>query len=74
MSGLLVPAGSPEALTTAMLDYFVERSMARRHGRAARQVAQSRFSLKRMVYDYSELYERSLAAAGIPRPQAIAPH
>ena len=74
MTGLLVPAGSPHALTTAMLDYFVERSLARRHGRAARQVAHSRFSLKRMVFDYSELYERSLAAAGILRPQAIAPH
>ncbi len=42
------------------------RSLARRHAKAARRVAESRFSLKRMVADYSALYEHSLAAAGIP--------
>ena len=43
--------------------------------RYARQVAERRFSLSRMVADYSSLYERSLAAAGIPVPalQALAP-
>jgi len=43
--------------------------------KAARRVAESRFSLKRMVADYIALYEHSLAAAGIPLPsgaQALA--
>jgi len=75
MSGLLVPPQDPDALARAILTYFTERSTARRHGKAARQVAERRFSLSRMVADYSSLYERSLAAAGIPVPalQALAP-
>jgi hypothetical protein len=55
-----------------MLAYFTERSMARRHAKAARRVAEDRFSLRRMVADYGALYERSLAAAGIPLPQSAA--
>jgi glycosyltransferase involved in cell wall biosynthesis len=75
MTGQLVPAGDSEALARAMLTYFNVRSMARRHAKAARRVVESRFSLKRMVADYTALYERSLAAAGIALPsgaQALA--
>jgi glycosyltransferase involved in cell wall biosynthesis len=75
MTGQLVPAGDSEALARAMLTYFKVRSMARRHAKAARRVVESRFSLKRMVADYTALYERSLAAAGIALPsgaQALA--
>jgi glycosyltransferase involved in cell wall biosynthesis len=54
-----------EALAHAMLAYFTERSMARRHAKAARRIAETRFSLARMVGDYTELYERSLESAGI---------
>ena len=68
MTGQLVPAGDGEALARAMLTYFTERSLARRHAKAARRVAENRFSLKRMVADYTALYEHSLAAAGIPLP------
>jgi glycosyltransferase involved in cell wall biosynthesis len=74
-AGLAVPPGDPDALARALLTYFTERSTARRHAKAARQVAEKRFSLSRMVADYSSLYERSLAAAGIPVPalHALAP-
>ena len=75
MTGQLVAAGDSEALARAMLVYFGNRSLARRHAKAARRVAESRFSLKRMVADYTALYEHSLAAAGIPLPggaQALA--
>ena len=75
MTGQLVGAGDSEALARAMLVYFGGRSLARRHAKAARRVAESRFSLKRMVADYTALYEHSLAAAGIPVPggaQALA--
>ena len=56
----------------AMLGYFNDQATARRHARAARRVAESRFSLTRMVSDYASLYERELAAAGIPIPPASA--
>jgi sugar transferase (PEP-CTERM/EpsH1 system associated) len=72
MTGLLVPPADSESLARAMLAYFTERSMARRHAKAARRVAEDRFSLRRMVADYGALYERSLAAAGIPLPQSAA--
>lgn len=76
MTGLLVPSADSEALARAMLVYFTERSTARRHAKAARRVAESRFSLARMVTDYSALYESALAEAGIAVPpvmQALSP-
>jgi sugar transferase (PEP-CTERM/EpsH1 system associated) len=72
MTGSLVAPADSEALARAMLAYFTERSMARRHARAARRVAEDRFSLRRMVADYGALYEGSLAAAGIALPQRAA--
>jgi len=68
MTGTLVPPANSEALAAAMLGYFNEQPTARRHARAARHAAESRFSLVRMAADYASLYERSLAAAGIPVP------
>lgn len=72
MTGLLVPPGNSEALAGAMLGYFNDQATARRHAKAARRVAESRFSLTRMVADYASLYERELAAAGIPIPPGSA--
>lgn len=77
MTGLLVPPADADALARAMLTYFTERSTARRHAKAARHVAETRFSLARMVVDYTTLYERALADAGIAvagPAQALAPH
>jgi sugar transferase (PEP-CTERM/EpsH1 system associated) len=75
MTGLLVPAASSDALADALLHYFGHRATARRHARAARQAVETRFSLSRMVHDYSSLYERTLGAAGVilPGAQALAP-
>jgi sugar transferase (PEP-CTERM/EpsH1 system associated) len=70
MTGLLVPPANSEALAQAMLRYAADPALARRHGRAARRVAEARFSLARMVSDYCNLYERALAAAGVPIPPA----
>jgi sugar transferase (PEP-CTERM/EpsH1 system associated) len=73
MTGTLVPPADPDALAHALVAYFTERSTARRHAKAARQVAEKRFSLASMVDDYSNLYERELARAGIePAEQALA--
>jgi sugar transferase (PEP-CTERM/EpsH1 system associated) len=68
MTGLIVRPSDEHALAEAMLTYFTERALARRHAKAARRAAEQRFSLTRMVADYSGLYERSLAAAGIAVP------
>ena len=65
MTGLLVPPADSDALADALLSYFGDRATARRHARAAHRVAESRFSLTRMVADYCTLYETALAQAGI---------
>jgi sugar transferase (PEP-CTERM/EpsH1 system associated) len=70
MTGLLVPSGDSNALAEALAGYASDRAMARRHAKAARRVAQTRFSLARMVTDYCSLYETALAAAGIALPPA----
>jgi sugar transferase (PEP-CTERM/EpsH1 system associated) len=70
MTGLLVPPADSDALADALVRYSSDRAMARRHAKAARRVAQSRFSLARMVDDYCSLYETALAAAGVVLPPA----
>ena len=56
-SGSLVPADDVGALADAMLRYFADPELARRHGQAARATVDARFSLDRMVADYAALYE-----------------
>jgi sugar transferase (PEP-CTERM/EpsH1 system associated) len=76
MTGLLVPPADSDALAQALLRYSSDRAMARRHAKAARRVAQTRFSLARMVTDYCSLYETALAAAGVrvpPAAEALSP-
>ena len=77
MTGTLVPPANSDALAHAMLGYFHDRMTARRHAKAAYRVVEARFSLARMVADYARVYERALAAAGMPgaagRQRARAP-
>jgi glycosyltransferase involved in cell wall biosynthesis len=68
MSGTLVPAADPEALARAIIAYFAERTVARRHAEAAYQVALTRFNLATMVEAYASIYEQALAGAGFPLP------
>ena len=68
MTGTLVPPANSDALAQAMLAYAGDPKTARRHAKAALRVAEGRFSLTRMVADYVRMYERALAAAGIPVP------
>lgn len=70
MTGLLVPPADSDALADALVRYSIDRALARRHGKAARRVVQSRFSLARMVTDYCSLYETALTAAGVSVPPA----
>ncbi len=66
MSGTLVPAADPDALARAIIAYYLDRAAAKRHAKAAYHVALTRFSLATMVAAYASIYERSLAAAGLP--------
>jgi sugar transferase (PEP-CTERM/EpsH1 system associated) len=68
MTGVLVPPSSIDAMAQAILDYFADRSTARRHAKAALRVVDARFSLARMVADYVGVYEGALTAAGNPVP------
>jgi sugar transferase (PEP-CTERM/EpsH1 system associated) len=61
MTGRLVPAANPESMATALLHYFDDPVLARRHGRAGRHAVVQRFSLDRMVADYLSLYDRLTA-------------
>src|SRR5262249_30504850 len=70
LTGLLVPPADSDALADALGHYSTDRAIARRHAKAARRLAQSRFSLARMVTDYCSLYETALAAAGVRVPPA----
>jgi sugar transferase (PEP-CTERM/EpsH1 system associated) len=69
LSGRLVPAANTDALATAIIDYVLDPAKARRHAKAARSVAETRFSLTRMAADYAGLYDRLLqrpGAASVP--------
>jgi len=57
MTGRLVPQANAEAMAGALFDYFDDPALARRHGRAGRQLILQRFSLDRMVSDYLSLYD-----------------
>jgi len=61
MTGRLVPAADSAALSREMLRYVAEPALARRHGRAGRNLAERRFSLDRMVDQYHDLYARALS-------------
>lgn len=61
MTGQLVPPANAEAMATALLHYFEDPVLARRHGRAGRHAVVQRFSLDRMVTDYLSLYQGLIA-------------
>jgi len=70
MSGTLVPPANPDALARAIIAYYNDYTLARRHAKAAHLVAVTRFSLATMVAAYARVYEHALAAAGVPLPPA----
>jgi hypothetical protein len=59
---------SPDMLARSMLGYFGDRAVDRRHAKAAQRVVASRFSLMRMVSDYSLMYEGALDTVGVALP------
>lgn len=63
-TGLLVPAGDPEALAGAAVDLLEDPMRMRAMGEAARRLARERFDLPRIVDRFERLYEGLLAGAG----------
>jgi len=59
-TGRLVPAGDPQALANAILQYHADPAECRRQGRAARDTVERNFSMATMVNGYLSLYERLL--------------
>ena len=57
-NGLLVEAGNVHQLAAAIARYLDDPELGPRHGRRGRELAEERFSLRRMVQDYDEIYKR----------------
>ena len=68
LTGELVPRADPEALAGAMLRYFHQAPLCRRHGKAGRNRVERAFSIARMAGDYERLYTGLLEARGIAHP------
>jgi len=60
VTGCLAPAGDSNALARAIVMYFGDPALAKRHGEAGRERAVRKFSLERMVEQYQDLYARLL--------------
>nr|WP_245795463.1 TIGR03088 family PEP-CTERM/XrtA system glycosyltransferase [Thioalkalivibrio denitrificans] len=59
-TGALVPAGQPNALADALVDYLTNADRREREGKAARARAEKEFSMEAMVRGYMEVYGRVL--------------
>jgi sugar transferase (PEP-CTERM/EpsH1 system associated) len=66
VTGALVPRADSAALAAMILRYAEDRALARRQGRAGRQVVERRFSIDHMIADYEDMYRQALAARGVP--------
>jgi glycosyltransferase involved in cell wall biosynthesis len=60
-TGLLVPAGSPSELASAMLQLHRDPTTARAMGVAAHERVRGHFDVRRMVRDYENLYRECVA-------------
>lgn len=65
-TGLLVPAGDPEALAAAIRRMLEDGRLAQRCGEAAQRRVREMFSLDKMIFAYDALYHETLAAQHVP--------
>ncbi|MEO8346693.1 MAG: TIGR03088 family PEP-CTERM/XrtA system glycosyltransferase [Betaproteobacteria bacterium] len=70
LTGRLVPQANAESMASALLAYYEDPVLARRHGRAGRHAVLQRFSLDRMVADYLSLYDGLVASRKTQSEQA----
>jgi sugar transferase (PEP-CTERM/EpsH1 system associated) len=59
-TGMLLPAGNPDALAEALAAYVADAERREREGRAARARAEKEFSMEAMVRGYMDVYSRVL--------------
>ena len=60
-TGLIAPVGDAAALASALLRLLDDRALAERLARAARERAQTEFSVANMAQRYVEIYQGLLA-------------
>jgi glycosyltransferase involved in cell wall biosynthesis len=65
VNGILVPPQDSELLGQAIISLLKDRSLAKRLGEKARDKAQDRFSVERMVTDTQLVYQQVLKEKGI---------
>lgn len=63
-SGRLVPTSDAAAMAAALLAYASDADMRTSHGRAARSLAEERYSLRAMLAAYESLYREHCAELG----------
>ncbi len=68
VTGRLVPPADAPALAQALVDLAGSPQEAAAMGRRGRQRVEAQFSLPAMVQAYRQVYDRQLAAAGLPQP------
>jgi glycosyltransferase involved in cell wall biosynthesis len=64
-TGLLIPAGDPQALADGICQMMTDTALAARLGAAARDEAESSYSFDRMVAAFDSLYQRELVHRGV---------
>ncbi len=64
VTGLLVPAATPDALVGAMMGYCGNDSLRMAHGAAGRERAETDFPLMKMIAGYTDVYRDALARRG----------
>ena len=67
MSGFLVPSNDGAALGVALESLFQDEELRRTMGSCGRSLAQTRFSMERMVSEYEALYESVFGRTRQPR-------
>lgn len=63
LTGTLVPPGEPEALADALLDYYRKSALLWSHGKAARRLIETNFSMEAMTKGYLNVYDKVLRRA-----------
>jgi glycosyltransferase involved in cell wall biosynthesis len=59
-NGFLVPAQNPQALADSVIEYLRNPGKAREMGQYAKEIAHTRFAMRRYIQDYENLYESSM--------------
>jgi glycosyltransferase involved in cell wall biosynthesis len=73
-TGFLVPRGDVAAVAARILTLLGDVELRQRMGRAARQIAETKFNLKRNVAKLLEFYRPRASSSGHPRDDMLGSH